>query len=108
MQHGYQCGMIWGAVLAAALASGIGLCGGGCGAPGTAIWIMTMDKGLDSKMEFKDPKALELIEKAFLPNSDYEFECSKIVGRKFENIDDHACFLREEGCSIIIEALAGK
>jgi len=95
-------------VMAAGLAGGIGLCGGGCGALGTAIWIMTMDKGLDSKLEFKDPKALEIIEKAFLPNSDYEFECSKIVGRKFVNIEDHTCFLREGGCSKIIEALAGK
>ena len=95
-------------VMAAGLAGGIGLCGGGCGALGTAIWLMTMDKGLDSKMEFKDPKAMEMIEKAFLPNSDYEFECSDIVGRKFENIEDHAKFIREGGCSKIIEALAGK
>lgn len=95
-------------VMAAGLAGGIGLCGGACGALGAAIWFMTMNKGLDSKMEFKDPKALELIEKAFLLNSDYEFECSEIVGRKFENIEDHACFIREGGCSKIIEALAGK
>ncbi len=93
-------------VMAAGLAGGIGLIGGGCGALGTAIWLMTMDKGLDTKMEFKDPKAMEMIEKAFLPNSDYEFECSNIVGRKFENIEDHAMFIREGGCAELIEALA--
>ena len=93
-------------VMAAGLAGGIGLCGGGCGALGTAIWLMTIDKGLDSKMEFKDPKAIEMIEKAFLPNSDYEFECAEIIGSKFENIDDHAKFIREGGCAKLIDALA--
>ncbi|MDO9578156.1 MAG: C-GCAxxG-C-C family (seleno)protein [Candidatus Cloacimonadales bacterium] len=96
------------AVMAAGLAGGIGLCGGACGALGAAIWILTMNKGEDSKIDFNDPKALELIEIAFLPNSDYEFKCSEIVGRKFENIKDHADFMREGGCSKIIEALAGK
>ncbi|MBT4334065.1 MAG: C_GCAxxG_C_C family protein [Candidatus Cloacimonetes bacterium] len=95
-------------VMAAGLAGGIGLCGGGCGALGTAIWLMTMDKGLDTKMEFKDPRAMEMIEKAFLPNSDYEFECSDIVGRKFENIDDHAKFIQDGGCAKLIDALAGE
>jgi len=95
-------------VMAAGLAGGIGLCGGGCGALGTSIWLMTMNKGLDTKMEFKDPKAMEMIEKVFLPNSDYEFECSDIVGRKFKNIADHAKFIKEGGCSKIIEALSKK
>ena len=95
-------------VMAAGLAGGIGLCGGGCGTLGTAIWLMTMNKGLDTKMEFKDPKAMELIENAFLPNTDYEFECSDIVDRKFENIDDHAKFIQDGGCSKLIDALAGE
>lgn len=34
------------------------------------------------------------------------FECSEIVGRKFEDIDDHAGYLREGGCSELIEVLA--
>jgi len=92
-------------VMAAGLAGGIGLCGGACGALGAAIWFMTMDKGVDSKLEFKDPKAEEMIEKVFLPNSDYEFECSDIVGKKFKNIEDHAKFMSEGGCSKLIEAL---
>ena len=90
------------------LSNYIGLCGGACGALGAAIWIMTMNKGLDAKMDFNDPKNLELIEKAFLPNSDYEFECSEIVGKKFETINYHADFISNGGCSKIIEALAGK
>ena len=42
----------------------------------------------------------------FLKSTDYEFECSEIVGRKFENIDAHAGYLRDGGCSETIRALA--
>ena len=94
-------------VMAAGFAGGIGLCGGACGALGAAIWINGINKGKDpeSKIDYKDPKAAEIIEN-FLKSSDYEFECSDIVGRKFENIEDHANYIREGGCSEIIEALA--
>jgi len=96
-------------VMAAGLAGGIGLCGGACGALGAAIWIMTMNnnKDDDSKIDFKDPKALDLIDK-FLKCTDYKFECSEIVGRKFENVSDHADYLRNGGCSEIIELLAAE
>ncbi len=43
---------------------------------------------------------------SFLESADYEFECSEIVGRTFENIGDHANYLCNGGCSEIIEALA--
>ncbi|MFC1854099.1 hypothetical protein ACFL27_28280 [candidate division CSSED10-310 bacterium] len=38
--------------------------------------------------------------------TDYTFKCSEIVGRKFENISDHAGYLRDGGCSEIIKVLA--
>jgi len=90
--------------MVAGLAGGIGLCGGGCGALGAAIWLNRL-KDSDSKMDFKDPKTLELIE-TFLKSSDYEFECSDIVGRKFESVDDHSKYIALGGCKEIIEALA--
>jgi len=40
--------------------------------------------------------------------TDFKFECSEIVGRRFENIGDHADYLRKGGCSEIIEVLATK
>jgi hypothetical protein len=49
----------------------------------------------------------DTIEK-FLESAEFEFECSEIVGRKFENIGDHADYLRDGGCSKIIEVLATK
>jgi hypothetical protein len=93
--------------MAAGLAGGIGLSGGACGALGAAIWIIGMNSGKDGVgiMGFENPKALAAIDR-FLESADFEFECSKIVGRKFENTADHACYLRDGGCSKIIEALA--
>ena len=94
-------------VMASGLAGGIGLCGGACGALGTAIWI-TGIKNIDegkNKLDFKSPELNNIVEK-FLKCADYEFECSKITGQKFENTEDHANYLREGGCSKIIEALA--
>lgn len=96
-------------VMAAGFAGGIGLSGGACGALGAAIWIMGMNRLREgaNKIDYNDPRALEVIHK-FLKCTNYEFECAKIVGRKFENISDHAAYLRDRGCSKIIEALAVK
>jgi hypothetical protein len=97
------------ATMTAGFAGGIGLCGGACGALGTAIWIGTMKKARDGKgkVNFKDPAALEMIDR-FLKQTDFEFECSRIVGRKFENIEDHADYLRAGGCSEIIEMFSSE
>ena len=94
-------------VMAAGLAGGIGLSGGACGALGAAIWIIEMNrvKKGTGKVEFNSPEATEAIDR-FMQSSDCEFECSKIVGRKFESVNDHAAYLRAGGCARIIEALA--
>ena len=94
------------AVMAAGFAGGIGLSGGACGALGAAIWIIGMNRPAKPVgLSYSETWVNDTIEK-FLENSDYEFECSAIVGREFENIDDHADYLRAGGCSQIIEALA--
>jgi len=90
------------AAMAAGFAGGIGLYGGACGALAAAIWILAL-KG--DNISYNDPRAQDVIER-FLKSTDFEFECSKIVGRKFENIDDHAAYLRDGGCSNVLEALA--
>ena len=56
-------------------------------------------------INFKSQEASKLIDK-FLKCTDYKFECSKIVERKFKDVKDHANYLHEGGCSKIIEALA--
>lgn len=93
-------------VMAAGLAGGIGLSGGACGALGAAIWIHGMrllEQG--GTIGFKASYASDIIDK-FVESSDYEFECAKIVGRQFENVDDHADHLHKGGCAKIIQALA--
>jgi hypothetical protein len=97
------------AVTAAGLAGGIGLCGGACGALGAAIWLSGIDtiKKSGGKIEFKDPQAEEIISR-FLKATDYEYECEKIAGRKFEKVGDHAEYIRQGGCAKIIEVLAGR
>jgi hypothetical protein len=94
-------------VMAAGLAGGIGLSGGACGALGAAIWLSGVmnHEETDGKINFNGPAASAVTEK-FLESSDYEFECAKIVGRKFENAADHAAYVRDGGCAKIIEALA--
>ena len=95
------------AVMAAGLAGGIGLSGGACGALGAATWILAMRQGPQdgATTGLTLPGADAMLER-FLASSDYEFECAKIVGRKFDGVDDHARHVREGGCSAIIEALA--
>lgn len=93
--------------MAAGFAGGIGLCGGACGALGAAIWIngIKSSKKRSGKIDFNDPRAKDIINR-FMKFTDSKFECCEIVGRKFENIDDHASYLRDGGCSKLIEVLA--
>ena len=95
------------AVMAAGFAGGIGLSGGACGALGAAIWIIAMNSRKEgaSKMDFQNPRAMDAIDR-FVECTDCEFECSKIVGRRFESIGDHAEYISNGGCSKIIEVLA--
>jgi len=95
------------ATMAAGLAGGIGLSGGGCGALGAAIWIMetkNSQQNPHAKADFENPRAKEIIDR-FLHSSKGEFTCEKIVGRKFTSVADHADFLQDGGCANIIAAL---
>jgi hypothetical protein len=96
------------AVMAAGLAGGIGLSGGACGALGAVIWLqgMNSDKRGSENVDLLFSGFDDVIDR-FMPSSNYEFECSKIVGRRFENPADHAGYLQAGGCAGIIEALAG-
>jgi len=96
------------AMMAAGFAGGIGLSGGGCGALGAAVWSSSLDDGQpQSNIQLTNPKIEALMEK-FLESSGHEFECARIVGRRFENIADHADYLRQGGCTKILEALAAR
>jgi hypothetical protein len=94
------------AVMAAGFAGGIGLSGGGCGALGAAIWITAMNQPVENEgFSYSGTWVNDLIE-TFLESSDYEFECSEIVGRKFDSVGDHADYVANGGCADIMETLA--
>jgi len=94
-------------VMAAGFAGGMGLSGGACGALGVAYWVLGMQNLRDQEenIGLKIPGTSELIDQ-FVESADYEFECSLIVGRKFESVEDHAEYVRNGGCSQIIKTLA--
>lgn len=98
------------ATMAAGFAGGIGLSGGACGALGAAIWITAMNRSEDGsrKLDFFNSAELQEVIDRFVECTGCEFECSQIVGREFEDIADHAGYLRAGGCSQIIEALAAQ
>lgn len=93
------------ATMVSGFAGGIGLRGGGCGALAAAIWLAALSRNEDAKVTFEDPRAVELIDR-FRKHTDYELECSRIVGREFERIEDHAAFVRNGGCAGIIDTLS--
>jgi len=94
-------------VMAAGLAGGIGLCGGACGALGTAIWLTLMKKlrAGSVKLAYQDPDALDLI-KSFKKLTGNEFECTRIVGQRFSGVGKHAAYLKEGGCAELIDRLS--
>jgi hypothetical protein len=93
-------------VMAAGFAGGIGLSGSACGALGAAVWIIGMDILKDGgTLGLKVPR-LDGIIARFAECTGNVFECSRIVGRKFESLDDHASYVRDGGCSDIIQVLA--
>jgi len=96
------------AAMAAGLAGGIGLSGGACGALGAAIWLIEMNRAQQGigLVGFNSPEATEAIDR-FVGSTGSEFECSAIAGRRFETVAEHADYLRDGGCSKVIEALAG-
>ncbi len=93
-------------VMVAGLAGGIGFSGGACGAAGAAVWIAaiaglregTWNKVIESRIK----AAME----AFSDHTGGRFECRSIAGRRFENIADHAGYLRTGGCAQLIALLA--
>ncbi len=93
-------------VMAAGLAGGIGLSGGGCGALGAAMWLNGLKKPVQiDGLSYSGTWINELTER-YLVAADYEFECADVVGRVFEDPADHAEYVQAGGCAEIIEALA--
>jgi hypothetical protein len=93
--------------MVAGFAGGLGLSGNGCGALAAAIWMNTLARVREQnyKTSFSDPHA-EKILNAFYVATDYEMECNKITGKRFNNLDEHSEFIKNGGCAKLINVLA--
>jgi hypothetical protein len=93
--------------MVAGFAGGMALSGYGCGALGAAIWKKSLEwvKENPGKSAFNN-KASKSILKPFLKESKGEMVCSQICGRTFTTLQDHSEFLKNGGCSKLIETLA--
>lgn len=94
-------------VMAAGLAGGLGLSGGACGALAATIWMNTFVRIKEKryKSALSDPEA-ERILNTFFKVTNYEMECSKICGKKFDSVSEHSEFIKNGGCSTILQTLA--
>jgi len=93
-------------VMAAGFAGGIGLSGAACGALGAAVWITVMNDPTEKAGGLgSNPRVNEVFSR-FASTTGNKFACSEIVGRRFEDVEQHASYLRDGGCAQIIQALA--
>ncbi|MCK4889582.1 MAG: C-GCAxxG-C-C family protein [Candidatus Aminicenantes bacterium] len=93
--------------IVAGLAGGMGLSGNGCGALGAAIWLNSLSRVREGNYKYTlSDTVLEKIIKTFYDETDFEMECNKICGRKFNSIKEHTDFIQEGGCDKLINVLA--
>ncbi len=94
-------------VMVAGFAGGLGLRGSGCGALSATIWktILELVRKGEWKSSLSDPDSEKIINK-FHEATNYEMECSTICGKRFATIDEHTEFIKNGGCSKLIEVLA--
>lgn len=93
--------------MVAGFAGGMGLSGNGCGALSAAIWktILELIKQNKWKPSLSDPDSEKIVNK-FFEVTNYEMECHKICGKHFNSIHEHTEFIKNGGCSKIIEILS--
>ena len=95
-------------VMVAGFAGGIGLSGSACGALGAAIWMKNLEwcrKHPGETLSYYDnPNVDEKLE-AFFNVTGSEILCQRISGQCFKTIGDHTEFIRNGGCSKLINTL---
>jgi len=96
-------------VMVAGFAAGIGLSGNACGALGAAIWYKMLELGKKNPeltQKFMDNPDAKKVLRAFYMQTDSEMLCKNICKRTFNSIDEHSEYIKNGGCSELIEALA--
>lgn len=96
-------------VTVAGLSGGIGLSGNACGALGAAIWIKTLawcraHPGKTPPYFFN--RDINRIMNAFDSATAGEILCQRICDKHFGTIDEHTAYIKNGGCSRLIEVLS--
>ncbi|MCP4313881.1 MAG: hypothetical protein GY790_21715 [Bacteroidetes bacterium] len=94
-------------IMVSGFAGGLGLSGNGCGALAAAVWMNALihnRKQTGKAANFDPDKDLTL--KAFYENTDYEIECNKICGQRFNTVEEHSEFVKNGGCKKLLQVLA--
>ena len=94
-------------LMVAGFAGGLGLSGSGCGALAAAVWMNALfhNRKQTGKPANYDPST-DLTLKAFYEKTDYEMQCDKICGQRFNTLDEHTEFVKKGGCKKLISVLA--
>lgn len=94
-------------IIVAGFAGGLGLSGNACGALSTAIWLNSLKwvKKNPDKSAFKNKNAKATL-KAFNTETNSEMLCQSICQQQFKSIGEHTQFIKNGGCSKLIETLA--
>lgn len=95
------------AVMVSGLAGGMGLSGFACGALGAAIWKSSVDwcGKNPGQSGYNNPKSQEILA-AYNDTTGSEMLCTKICGRSFYSIHEHAEYVKRGGCDNLINVLA--
>ena len=97
------------AIMVSGLAGGMGLSGHACGAAATAVYL----KSLAWRKENPDAHPKEMYNQhakavlnTFYKETGSEMLCSNICGKHFNSIEEHTEFIKNGGCSKLIELFA--
>jgi hypothetical protein len=91
-------------VTVAGFAGGLGLSGNACGALSAAIWMKNL--AWYKKNPGKSRPPIAPIFNTFRSETESTFLCNKITGQNFKTIADHTTFIKNGGCSKLINILA--
>ncbi|NNJ89576.1 MAG: hypothetical protein HKP53_09250 [Eudoraea sp.] len=94
-------------MMVAGFAGGLGLSGAACGALSAAVWMKSLMwcREEEKKSPLKNPSSKKTIAK-FYQATNSKIVCSDITARHFMNIEEHTKFIKNGGCSELIETLA--
>lgn len=94
-------------MMVAGFAGGLGLSGAACGALSAAIWVKSIMwcKEEAKKSPLKNQYSKKTMD-IFYQKTNSKIECSEISGEHFKNIGEHTKFIKNGGCSELIERLA--